>query len=114
MINSNIVDKGPRAPSIQFLPTNLNKWSGKNWEFLSQKLLSQALILPFSERYAITRAGFTIIWHSARGPLSDGETFFGLHLYWAGKCCENLQSDMGFPQCKSDPRNNMVDLLYHF
>ena len=70
--------------------------------------------LPFYERNAITRAGFTIIWHST----SKGETFFGLHLYLARRCCENLQSAKGLAQYKSGQGNNMVSrrnrLLYHF
>ena len=49
---------------------------------------------------------------------SDGETFFGLHLYLARRCCENLQRAKGPAQCKSGPGNNMVSkrnhLLYHF
>ena len=50
--------------------------------------------LLFYERNAITRAGFTI-WHSARALCSDGKTFFGLHLYLAGRYCENPQSTRG-------------------
>ena len=52
---------------------------------------------PFYERNAITRAGFTIIWHST----SNGSRaqmvrlFFGLHLYLVERCCENLQSAKG-------------------
>ena len=65
-------------------------------------LLPQALIKPFCERNAITRAG-SIIWHwGARGPAmrSDGTTFFGLHLYLAGRCCDNSQSTRGPVQYK--------------
>ena len=58
--------------------------------------------LPFYERNAITRAGVTI-WHSAKAPRTDGKTFFGLHIYLAGKCCNNLQSTRGPVQYKSGP-----------
>ena len=34
--------------------------------------------------------------------------FFGLHLYLAGRCCENHQSARGPAQRKSLPGNNMV------
>ena len=48
----------------------------------------------------------------------DEEIFFGLHLYLAERCCENLQSATGPAQCKSEPGNNLVGrlnhLLYHF
>ena len=33
--NNNIEDHGPRAPSILFLPANLNVQPGRNGEFLS-------------------------------------------------------------------------------
>ena len=56
--------------------------------------------LPFYERNAITRAGFTI-WYNARAPRTDGKTFFGLHLYLAERCCKNSQSTRGPVQCKS-------------
>ena len=65
-----------------------------------RKLLSQALILTFYERNAITSAVFAI-WHRARP--SDGKTFFGLHLYLPGRCCKNSLSARGHAQCKSGP-----------
>ena len=34
-------------------------------------------------------------------PRSDGETFLGLHLFLAGRCCENPQSAMCPAQIKS-------------
>ena len=47
--------------------------------------------------------------------------FFGLHLYLARRCCENLQSARGPARCNSGPGNNMITLvsrrdhlLYHF
>ena len=36
-------------------------------------------------------------------PHSDGETFFGLQLYFARRCCQNLQSARGLAQCKIRP-----------
>ena len=51
------------------------------------KLLIQALMKPFYERNAITRDGFTR-WLSTRGPALY-KTFFDLHVYLAGKYCEN-------------------------
>ena len=59
-----------------------------------QKLLSQALILTFYERNAITSAVFAI-WHSARARASDDKTFFGLHLYLPERCCKNTLSASG-------------------
>ena len=48
----------------------------------------------------------------------DGETFFGLQLYLAQRCSENLWSAKGPAQCKSSQDNNMVNrrnhLLHHF
>ena len=58
--------------------------------------------LPFYERNAVISAGFTI-WHSVRAPRSNGKTFFGLHLYLAGRFCENPQSTSGSVQYKSGP-----------
>ena len=72
--------------------------------------------LRFYERNAITRAGFTI-WHSARAPLSDGKTFYGLHLYLAGRCCKILPSTKGPVLCKSGPEymvSKRNHLMYHF
>ena len=37
------------------------------------------------------------------GALSDGETFFGLYLYLAERCCEKSQSARSPVQCKSGP-----------
>ena len=67
-----------------------------------RKLLSQALILTFYERNAITSAVFAI-WLSARAWPSDGKTFFGFHLYLPGRCCKNSLSARGHAQCKSGP-----------
>ena len=68
--------------------------------------------LPFCERNVITRAGFTIIWHStSKGSLAQMVRLcFGLHLYLAGRCCENFQSIKGPAQCKSGPSNNMISI----
>ena len=55
---------------------------------------------PFYGRNAITRANLpqgTV----PGAPLSDGKTFYGLYLYFAGRCCQNLQSAGGSAQCKS-------------
>ena len=57
---------------------------------------------PFYKRNATTRAGFTL-WHSARASRSDGETFFYLYLYLAGRSSENPQSARGPARCKSGP-----------
>ena len=57
---------------------------------------------PFYKRNATTRAGI-ILWHSAWASRSDGETFFYLLLYLAGKSCENLQNARGQARCKSGP-----------
>ena len=76
--------------------------------------------LPFYERNAITRAGFTIIRHCTnKGSRAQMvRLFFGLHLYLAGRCCENLQSAKGPAQYKFGQGDNMVSrrnhLLYHF
>ena len=53
--------------------------------------------LPSYERNAITRAGFTTIWHStSKGSRAQMvRLFFGLHLYLAGRCCENFPSAKG-------------------
>ena len=67
-----------------------------------RKLLPQALILTFYERNAITSAVFAI-WLSGRARLSDGKTFFGLHLYLPGRCCKNPLSTKGPTQSKSGP-----------
>ena len=68
--------------------------------------------LSVYERNAITRAGYTIIWHSdstSKGSHAQMvRLFFGLHLYLAGRCCENLQSVKGPAQNKSGQGNNMV------
>ena len=69
--------------------------------FLSY-LLFQALIQTFYGRNEKTSAGFAI-WHSARTLLSDSRTFFGLHLYLAGRCCKNFQRARGTAQCISGP-----------
>ena len=54
----------------------------------------------------------------AGAPRLDGKTFFGLHIYFAKRFYENLQSAKGPSQSKSGPVNNMVSkrkhLLYHF
>ena len=51
-------------------------------------------------------------------PPSNGETFFGLRIDLAERCCENLQSAESPAQCKSRPGNSMVSrrnhLLCHF
>ena len=57
----------------------------------------------FYERNATTSAVFAI-WHSARAQRSDSRTFFGLHLYLAGRCCKNPLSARGSAQCKPGPR----------
>ena len=63
----------------------------------------------FDERNAKTRVGFTIIWHSARGPALRWRDFFGLRLYSAERCCENLQSANGSAQCKCGPGITLLE-----
>ena len=89
---------------------------GKLRDFVT-KVASSGPHLTFYERSAITRAGFTT-WLSARAPRSDSKTFFNLHLYLAGRCCENPQSTKDNAQMQIRPGNNMVSkrnhLMNHF
>ena len=49
-------------------------------------------------------------------PLSNGKTFFALHLYLARRFCKTFQTTRGPTQCKSGLIDNMVSkrnyLLY--
>ena len=58
--------------------------------------------LNFYELNTITSAVFAI-WITARALPSDDRTFFGLHLYLAGRCCKNPLSARDPAQCKSGP-----------
>ena len=53
-----------------------------------------------------------------QGPRAQIVRFCLLHLYLAGRCCENLQSAWGSAQCKYGQGNNVVSrrnhLLYIF
>ena len=41
--------------------------------------------------------------YQPRAQRSDGETFFGLHLYLAERCCKNLQNAKGPAHVNSAP-----------
>ena len=44
-----------------------------------------------------------MVHYQLRALLSSLKTSYGLHLYLAERCCENLQSARGPARCKSDP-----------
>ena len=72
----------------------------------------------FYERNAITRADLPYGTLSG-ASCSDGVTFFGLHLYLAERCCENLKSARRPAQCKFGPGNHTLvgrrnQVLNHF
>ena len=67
-----------------------------------RKLISQALILTFYERNAITSAVFAI-WLSTRARTTGGTTFFGLHLYLPEDVAKIPYIAGGNAQCKSGP-----------
>ena len=73
--------------------------------------------LPYYERNAIARAGFTIIWHSTSKGSRRAQMvrpFFGLYLqYIWPEDVENLQSAKGPAQYKSGQGNNMVSRRNH-
>ena len=55
------------------------------------------------------------MWHSASVPRSDRKTFFGLHLYFPGRCRKNPLSARGPAQCKSGPEITcLVSVMYYF
>ena len=95
-------------------------YSPGEMESFLQKVPMLGPYLTVYERNAITRVGFTIIWHStSKGSRAQlVRLFFGLHLYLAGRSCENLQSAKSPALYKSGWGNYMVSrrnhLLNHF
>ena len=77
-----------QVPSIQFLPTNLNVYIPRRMESFVLKVPILGPHLPFYERNAITRAGFTIIWLSTiRGSRAQMVRLFFVFTYlWHSKC----------------------------
>ena len=91
---------GPAYPLNLIFSNQFKRITRVKSRIFVRKLLFQALILTFYERNAITSAVFAK-WLSARDRPSDGKTFFGLHLYLAGRCSKN--SLYCRKQCKSSP-----------
>ena len=95
----------PEPPQNQFLPANLNV----NLEEMDS-------FCPKSCYLRITSSLFMNVMHKPRPDLpqygavpavralcSNLNTFYGLYLHWAVRCCENLQSARGPARCKSGP-----------
>ena len=73
-MNNNIDCQGARAPSIQFLPTNLCVSRVKLMIFVLN-VANSGPHLTFFERNTITRGGFSTR-YSARGPALRWKDFF--------------------------------------
>ena len=98
--------------TISHLRVKSARCTVKTFFFLRSLRNPEKIIPALLIFYIIVNTQFVLLdpplTRAAGAPRLDGKTFFGLHLYLAGRCCNNPQSASGTAQCISGPGNYMV------